>query len=169
MEAWTPEFPGQRPPFQPGHTLSLRHGAYSPRVINPLAEAIIAAVLDDPATSYLQAPRYRPALWSWGKAEAEAQVLGEYLDRAGEAAGDGVGDLDDDRVKAAYLIHHRAEARALSGRRALGLDPLSAMRLKRDQAATGVDVARLMAEMARQERERLEREARQVDGEVEDA
>jgi len=26
---WTPAFEGQRPPFEPGHELSVRHGAYS--------------------------------------------------------------------------------------------------------------------------------------------
>lgn len=159
---WMPAFPGQRPPFQPGHTLSTRHGAYSPRKVSPLARDIRAAVLADPATEYLAAPRYAPAVWGWCRAEAQIQLLSEYLARAGEESGDGVGDLDDDRVRSAYLLLHRAEARAMSGRRALGLDPLSAARLGRDRAAGQLDVARLMAELHRQE----QAGAAHVDGEV---
>ncbi|RZU31162.1 hypothetical protein BKA19_0810 [Blastococcus saxobsidens] len=163
-----PEFPGQRPPFDgpPGNTLALQHGAYSPRVIDPLAEEIRSSVLVDPATDYLAAPRFSPAVWAWARAEAQVQVLTEYLERAAEAAGDGVGDLDQDRVRSAYLLLHRAEARALSGRRALGLDPLAAARLGRDKAAAHVDTARLMAELHRQEQARLAAESERVDGEV---
>lgn len=165
---WTPEFEGQRPPFQPGHTLSTRHGGYSPRRVDPLANEIRSAVLADPSTDYLQAPRYAAAVWGWARAEAQVQLLTEYLERAGEVSGDGVGDLEQDRVRSAYLLLHRAEARALSGRRALGLDPLAAARLGRDRAATEVDVARVMAEMDRRERELRERDAQLVDGQVVD-
>jgi hypothetical protein len=40
--AWTPAFEGQRPPFQPGHELSTRHGAYSPRRLRDEADSIAA-------------------------------------------------------------------------------------------------------------------------------
>ncbi|RZU30473.1 hypothetical protein BKA19_0089 [Blastococcus saxobsidens] len=165
-----PEFPGQRPPFDgpPGNTLALQHGAYSPRKVDPLAAELRAAVLADVSTDYLRAPRYAPALWAWARAEAQVQLLTEYLARAGEETADGVGDLEQDRVRSAYLLLHRAEARALSGRRALGLDPLAAARLGRDRAATEVDVARVMAEMDRREREARERDAQHVDGQVVD-
>jgi hypothetical protein len=79
------------------------------------------------------------------------QLLTEYIAVKAEAAGDGIGDLDDDRVKAAYLLLHRAEARAMSGRARLGLDPLSQARLGRDRAAASVDVAQLMAQLHRLE------------------
>lgn len=153
-EGWTPGFPGQRPPFEPGNEVAARHHAYSPRRVDPLAVEIRSAVLTDPATDYLQAPRYAPALWAWARAEAQVQLLSEYLAKAGEATEDGVGDLDEDRVRSAYLLLHRAEARALSGRRALGLDPLAAARLGRDKTARQVDTARLMAELHRLEQER---------------
>lgn len=170
VEGWVPDFPGQRPPFDgpPGNELALQHGAYSPRKVDPLAVEIRAAVLADPATDNLQAPRYAPAVWAWARAEAQVQLLTEYLAKAGEATEDGIGDLDEDRVRSAYLLLHRAEARALSGRRALGLDPLAAARLGRDRAAAQVDTARLMAELHRQEQERLARETQHVDGEVVD-
>lgn len=164
---WTPAFPGQRPPFPPGHELSVQHGAYSPRKVDPLAAEFVALVDADPKITWLTAAD-RPALWSLGQTQAQIQLLTEYLAKAGEKTGDGVGDLDQDRVNRAYLLLHRAEARALTLRARLGLDPLSRARLGRDRAATEVDVARLMAEMHRQEQERLEREARQVNGEIDE-
>jgi hypothetical protein len=108
-------------------------------------------VVDDPQASHAHASHHRPALWAWARAEAQVQLLTEYLAAKAEAAGDGIGDLDDDRVKAAYLLLHRAEARAMSGRARLGLDPLSQARLGRDRAAAGVDMAQLMAQLHRLE------------------
>ena len=106
-------------------------------------------VLADPANGHAAEPRHRFALWAFARAEAQVQLLTEYLIKAGEDAGNGIGDLDAERVKAAYLLLHRAEARAMSGRTRLGLDPLSAARLGRDQAATGADMARVMSELHR--------------------
>lgn len=158
---WVPAFPGQRPPF-PVH-----HGAYSPRKVDPLAAELVERVLADDAAAYLRAPMWRPALWAWGRAEAQVQLLTEYLARAGEEAGDGVGDLDLDHVRAAYLLLHRAEARATTQRTRLGLDPLSAARLGRDKTAAAVDTARVMAHLERAERER-DRDRRRRDSEDDD-
>lgn len=143
----------RHPPYEPGNTVAQVHGAYSPRKVDPLAAELLEAVLADPATAYLQASRWRPALLAWAKAEAQAQLLSEYLARRGEESGDGVGDLADPRVLSAYALLHRAESRAESGRSQLGLTPLSAARLGRDKAATGVDMARLMAELAKRDAE----------------
>jgi len=155
---WTPTFPGQRRPFEPGNEVAQRHGAYSPRRVDPLAKEIRSSVLADPSTEYLAAARYAPAVWAWARAEAQTQLLSEYLEQAGAVTVDGVGDLADDAVRSAYLLLHRAEARAQSGRRQLGLDPLSAARLGRDKAAGQLDTARLMAELHRQEQEGGKRE-----------
>lgn len=153
---WAPEFPGQRPPFPPGNDLATQHGAYSPRKVDPLARELVDLVLADTGLGYLQAPAYRPALWAWARAEAQAQLLTEYLERRGKG---GVGDLGDERVKAAYLLLHRAEARALSGRRQLGLDPLSRARLGKDVAqGRAADAAAELTRM-REEFERSQREA----------
>jgi hypothetical protein len=149
---WVPAFPSQRPPFQKGNQLAATyHGAYSPRRVDPLAAELVAVVLDDPQAAHAHASHHRPALWAWARAEAQVQLLTEYLAVKAESAGDGIGDLDDDRVKAAYLLLHRAEARALSGRARLGLDPLSQARLGRDRAAASVDMASLMAQLAKLE------------------
>lgn len=39
---WTPQFPGQRPPLRPGHSLSLQHGSYSVLHLKPRAQEIAA-------------------------------------------------------------------------------------------------------------------------------
>jgi len=144
---WVPEFEGQRPPFAPGHELSVQHGVYSPRKVDPLAEEIVSAVLADPMLIYLEG--YRPALWAWARAEAQVQLLTEYL--AKRADSDGLPDLDDARTVSAYRELHRAESRAESGRKRLGLDPLSRARLGKDVAtgqAAAMDVAAVMARLA---------------------
>lgn len=146
---WAPAFPGQRPPFEPGHELSMRHGAYSPRRVDPLARDLASYIVEH--VPNLGAPQWVAAVWGWARAEAQVQLLTEYLMAAGEAAGDGVGDLGDEKVRAAYLLLHRAEARADRGRARLGLDPLSASRLGRNQAAASVDMARVMAELERRD------------------
>jgi len=150
-------------PFKPGNTKSLQHGAYSPRKVDPLAADLVAGVLAraeeaGSSTAYLLDATYRPALWAWARAEAQCQILTEYLVAAAELTGDGVGDLDADRVKSAYTLLHRAESRAESGRTRLGLDPLSRSRLRVDDARASVDMARLMGEEVR----RMELESRQT-------
>lgn len=64
------------PPFEKDHTLSLRHGANSPRVVEPLAaecHAYIEEVIAAESLTFLQAPSFSMAkdnlAWSW------AQVL----------------------------------------------------------------------------------------------
>lgn len=157
-DGWTPAFPGQRPPLNGpvGNQLALKHGAYSPRKVDPLATELVELVRADASVSWLTAADM-PAVWAWARAEAQVQLLTEYLELAGQSTGDGVGDLEAEAVRSAYLLLHRAEARAMSGRRRLGLDPLSRARLGRDVAATNVDLARLLSE-ARESAELVESE-----------
>ncbi len=161
-EVWRPQNERQHPPFAEGNAFGLVHGAYSPRRIAPLAAEILEHLLADQSIAHLAAPRWRLTLLALARAESQIQLLTEYLVTAGEHAGDGVGDLDSDRVRSAYLLLHRAEARAITLRARLGLDPLSAARLGRDRASEAVDVARLMERLEREERER-ERDERDDD------
>jgi hypothetical protein len=154
---WVPAFEGQRPPFGPGHELSVRHGAYSPRKYEPLARELVENVLADDHQAFTHAPAFRPALWAWARAEAQVQLLTEYLAGLAEAANNGVGDLDDERVRAAYLLLHRAEMRAQSGRSRLGMDPLSRARLGRDVAAGQADLASALTRIAERDRREGER------------
>lgn len=155
-EQWTPTNDRQHRPFEPGNDVAVRHGAYSPRRVDPLAQTFVDLVLEDPAVVQLQAAHWRPALWAWARAEAQVQLLTEWLDT--QSGDDGIGDLTSDAVRAAYLLLHRAEARAISGRGRLGLDPLSAARLGRDKASAAFDTARYMQELARAEAEKQQRD-----------
>lgn len=150
--------PWQRPPFEPGNDVgrqfetgnevSVRHGIYSPRKVDPLAADLVALMLDDPALGYLKAPAYRAELWAWARAEARVQLLDEYL--AAKAGDGGIADPDANRVRSASLELHRAEARAASGRNRLGLNPLARAKLGKDVAqgqAANADVARIMAQL----------------------
>lgn len=162
---WAPAFEGQRPPFAKGNTLAeIVHGAYSPRKVEPLATELVTGVLADPDTAYLSAARWRPALWAWARAEAQVQLVSEYLAGEAQKAGNGVGDLEAEHVRAAYLLLHRAEARATTGRTRLGLDPLSASKLGRNKAAAQFDAARAMAELDRQAQELARQDASDDEG-----
>lgn len=152
-EVWTPVFSGQRPPFAPGHELSLQHGAFSPRKVGPLAEELVSLLLADETLGYLAAPSYRPAIYAWARAEARVQLLEEYL-------GEQVEKLASDRVQIAYGLLLKFSSRAESGRRQLGLDPLSRARLGKDVAQGQAADAATMLTRAR---EQAERRARQED------
>lgn len=154
---WVPAFEGQRPPFPPGHEVNLRHGAFTKRV-DELAVLLIDQVLSDPTTAYLSAPRWTAELAAWARAESQVQLLERWLGKLRDDAG-GVEDLADERVRSAQLFLHRAEARAASRRKELGLTPLSAARLNRDKAigvSASFDVAKRWAELEQRERERQE-------------
>lgn len=145
---WTPEFPGQRPPFTPGNEVAATHGVYSPRKVDPLATELVDRILADPTLAYLQSPAFRPALWAWARAEAKVQLLEDYL--AARLDEKGMPDLDDARTVSAYRELHRAETRAQTQRGRLGLDPLSRARLGRDVALgerASLDAAAVMAQL----------------------
>jgi hypothetical protein len=50
---WTPEFPGQRPPFEPGNDLAVKHGAYAVVKLGPRVETLAELIRD------LVGPLYR--------------------------------------------------------------------------------------------------------------
>ena len=131
---WMPAFAGQRPPFEPGHELSTRHGAWSDRKVRPIAEVILQDVLSDPACEYLRAPRFAAELTAWSVAEARCRLLESYIAHLAEGDDTGVGDLSNERTRSAWALLHRCETRAQSGRDRLGLSPLSAGRIAKDLA-----------------------------------
>lgn len=148
---WVPAFEGQRPPFQPGHELSTVHGAYSPRRVDPLAAQLVELLLGDPSVpAHAKAAAYRLELWALARATAQAQLIEEWLADRAEQSQDSLGDLDDERVRSAYLLLHRAETRAASSRSRLGLTPVAAARLGKNVAQAQVaqtDVALRMAQL----------------------
>jgi hypothetical protein len=143
---WTPAFPGQRPPFRPGHAVRKTHGARHPATIDPIAAEIVAEAVE--AAPYLNEVGYRATLHAWAREEARCRLLSEYLDREGLHDQDG-------RLRPAEQAMHRAEVRASNLRKELGLTPLSRARLGRDITQAQVSITQALA--ARQaERERAQ-------------
>lgn len=142
----------RHPPFAEGNTMAtVVHGAYSPRRVDPLAADIREQTLAAPELAYLRSPRWSAAVWAWVRTEARIQLVTEFLT---ELAGEGqLGDLEDPRVAAAYRLLDRLEASGVQQRGRLGLDPLSASKIGRDQAAASVDIAQLMAELHRRDQD----------------
>lgn len=140
----------QRPPFAPGNEMAVKHGAFSPRRVDPLAADLIERMLADAGapgstTGYLLEASFQPALWSWARAEARCQLVSEWLwDNGGDIEPNG-----EVRKAAEYL--RRWEAQALKHREQLGLSPLARARMGRDVAAGRVDMARVMAELEAEE------------------
>jgi hypothetical protein len=138
-------------PYQPGNLEALKHGAYSPRKIDPLARELVASVLSQVA--YLSDPSYAPALWAWGRAEARVQLLTEFLDEQGV-----LGDEGNPRPLLDKLRDWERSAESLRSR--LGLDPTSRARLERDLSASARDLRELADEIAEGRRLRLAAEER---------
>jgi hypothetical protein len=141
------------PPFEPGHTASLLHGARSERTIAPLAEQIAAELLAAESTpAHLLRREFAAAVQAWARAEAVVALLWRWLDEQdiGEALTEVTSAEETEthgkrkttrrsvsrRVASVLGELHRAETRAASMRRALGLDPLSAGRLAKDLSAS---------------------------------
>lgn len=104
--SWTPEFPGQRKPFQPGHSLSTTHGSYAVIRLKPRAQEITNALRE-------QAPLYAPAL------EITLQAAGAVAARLERAFG-ALEDADDP----AELARLEQDARGWAGTLLRYLDAL---------------------------------------------
>lgn len=113
----------QRPPFEPGHTLSLKYGAHSPRVYEPIARDLVAAVIAERPDLV----PYRHAVEAWADAEARAGLLRAHL--AEVSMFDSEGEPRDGVLK--WLIQF--EKRASAMRHRLGLDPLAHAELARQR------------------------------------
>jgi hypothetical protein len=111
-------------PFQPGHTLSLRHGAYSGQMIEPLAEDLVRDLLERRPDLEM----YPEAVSAWAYAETRAAIWRMLLDKGGLVD-------QNHEVRDKWLKELRAdERRAAEERRNLGLDPASHARLMRERA-----------------------------------
>jgi hypothetical protein len=91
-----------------GNAVALKHGAHSPRVVDPVAADLRAKAVQ--AAPYLAEARWAGEMEAWSRAEARVQVLLAYEERVG-------GPLADDGTPRSHLGElHRAETRAQSAR-----------------------------------------------------
>lgn len=127
-------------PFEPGHAAALRHGATSPRVVQPIAERLAGELADSAPWTAGASHRATVSAWSW--AEAQASVLRSYLDEHG------VLDEEGEPRPAAALLD-KVEKRATNLRGELGLSPLALAKLltavsglTADAATAGLDALR---------------------------
>jgi hypothetical protein len=128
--SWEPEFEGQRPPYAPGNTSAMVHGARSERTIRPLAEQLMQAILEDAEQpDHLRSPMFRFTLSECCRAQAVAEILFDYIDSLG------VEDMVRPRLsgtKSPVDQWKAAAAHAASLRSKLGLDPVSYARIAKD-------------------------------------
>jgi hypothetical protein len=107
-------------PFEPGNVASLRHGAFSPRVVQPVADQIAAQLPS--VAPWAGGAAFAATVASWAHAEAQAAILRAFLDEHGL--------LDDDgEPRPATVLLERVEGRAAKLRTELGLTPLALVRL----------------------------------------
>ena len=93
----------------------------SPRRVDPIAEELVTAVLEDrPDLS-----RYPEALWAWGRSEARCLLFDSYLQDHEPWSEEG--------LKVAGWVH-RVESSAQRMRERLGLDPKAESELARERA-----------------------------------
>lgn len=108
------------PPFEPGHTKSVKHGAASPRLVSPIAERLAADLVE--SAPWAGGRQFAETVRAWAWAQAQCVLLHEYLDVHGV--------LDDRGVpRPAVGLLERVETRAASLRGELGLSPLALARL----------------------------------------
>jgi len=127
-----------------GNSLAQKHGAFSERIVDPVARELVGFVLDQ--VSYLSDPSYEPAVWAWARAEARVLVLSKWLDENGT--------LDEHGTpRPALSALKDFERLASAARSRLGLDPLSRAQLGRDVTAQQIDLARLYADLDAEKKE----------------
>jgi len=127
---WHPAVPGQRPPFAPGNTINLTHGATCPAKIRPRAEEIVRSVLEDALMpDHLRSPAFRFALQAWAEAEAAAAMLYDWI------CEQSIETLVFPRLgatKAPVELWQTMAKTAMTLRGKLGLDPASYARISKD-------------------------------------
>ncbi len=160
-EAWTstPARGYSWAPFEKGNAVSLRHGARSRRIYEPLAADLAAGLLEERPD--LQ--DFPDALAAWAEAEARAELLRKWI--ADQTLFD-----DEEKPRSGVLTWLRSfEGQAESARRTLGLDPRSSAELTKLRAEATGQVFDIEALMARGREARLAAEKRQALSAAQDA
>lgn len=127
------------PPFEQGHTVTVTHGAKSPRLVRERANRLLDQVQSD-RPAWL-ADVDQAAIWDWVYAEARCELLREWLDEHGH-----LDEHGKPREAARFLV--TCEGRAARARSALGLDPSSRAALGRDTAVAAAMSRQALEDLA---------------------
>ncbi len=134
-------------PFEPGHTLTLKHGAYSERLVEARAREIAQGMSEaGELPDYLAQPRYRGAVLDLARSLAQRERLVAWLE-AQASEGTPPELAESGQVQGAAVFLERVERAIERHRDRLGLSPLAAARLGKDVAAQRVSLAQVWAEM----------------------
>jgi len=148
----------QRPPFEPGHQLSVRHGANSDVLVIPEAERLMPAVLD--ANPHLDPIRDSVAVKRYCVIQSRIWRVYDWLAAQEDAVFD---DVDQGTIHAAYERLERWERQADAAEEKLALTPLTRLRYDLDRLRAGeVDPEEI--ERQREARERLDRRVADLGG-----
>lgn len=136
------DYTGQRhPPFEPGHTLSLKHGARSPRVIAARAVEVHEDLIAH--APWLAEDHFLPAVARYLDAAATESLLMDHVRAVSEAQGVGkVPSRTWEQLTAARRLAAKLGAD-------LGLDPIGHARL-RAVAAQAEGAIQSLADLAAQ-------------------
>ena len=115
-----------RPPFEPGNVLAIKHGAYSPRVVTPIAEEILTLLLGDDDVRFLRGAAMRPELWRYAHRQARVELLRAALDEHSEDC------TACEKCISLEERWQRADAEASKSAMRLGLDPLARAQIMRE-------------------------------------
>lgn len=112
-------------PFAPGHEITLQHGAYSPRHVEPLAETLRVEL--QTMAPWCSAPAFAATVRAWAVAEARCRLLQAFIDEHG-LVDQTTGEL---KMASAQAMLDRQERAAARLRAELGLTPSAWAQLRR--------------------------------------
>lgn len=108
-------------PFEPGHTITLRHGAWSSRSVSPVAAQLEQGLHE--TAPWTAGAAFTATRSSWAWTEAQCVLLRAYLDEHG------ILDAETHEPRPASALLDRLENRAAKLRAELGLTPLALTKL----------------------------------------
>ncbi|MGA9315926.1 MAG: hypothetical protein WBV77_15010 [Solirubrobacteraceae bacterium] len=150
----------ERPPFEPGNDVALRHGAYSERAIAERAEQVHGELLA--VAPYLDEPRFIPAVQRYLSAASREALLDEHIRTVTAEKGAGA-------VPARAWEQATAAARLAAKLGSdLGLDPIGHARIRALSAGAEATESSLTDLAAEGRRVRIAAEQRIADAGVTD-
>lgn len=150
----------ERPPFEPGNDVALRHGAYSERAIAERAEQVHGELLA--VAPYLDEPRFIPAVQRYLSAASREALLDEHIRTVTAEKGAGA-------VPARAWEQATAAARLAAKLGSdLGLDPIGHARIRALSAGAEATESSLTDLAAEGRRVRIAAEQRIAEASVTD-